>query len=152
MEQESRKLKLVVYNVPDTADDEDEFLKPIVKHVQPLLSKEFRIGETNWARIGYFSSHQRKPRPLLVSFDTLDGKHSFLKNAKALRQKGIRCDDDLTRLQQQEEKQLSEDFQVLKAKGHKPFFRGSHLKYHWADETYNCKLGQAQRAPAVIVA
>ena len=70
-----------------------------------------------------------------------------MKYAKTLRQGGIRCDDNLTRLQQQERQGLSEDFSALKAKGHKPFFRGSELKLYYADKMHTCTQSQAQKAP-----
>ena len=84
------------------------------------------------------------PRPVLVCFVSDKETHA-LKHAKTFRQAGIRCDDYLTRLQQQEGRVLSEDF---KAKGHTPFFRGSELKYFHADEMHLCKQSQAQKAPA----
>ena len=72
-------------------------------------------------------------------------KHIFLKHAKTLRQADIRCADYLTRLQQQERQDLSEDFKVLKAKGHTPFLRGSEVKYYHADKMHTCKQSQAQK-------
>ena len=41
--------------------------------------------------------------------------------SKQFRQAGLQFDDDLTRLQQKERRDLSDDFQALKSKGHKPF-------------------------------
>ena len=97
-------------------------------------------------RLGRYSS---KPRPLLVCFTSDKEKHAFLKHAKTLRQAGVRCDDHLTRLQQQERQVLSEDLHsALKAKGQAPFFRGSELKYFNADKMHTCKQSQAQKAPA----
>ena len=101
-------------------------------------------SKEEYARFGRPSS---KPRPLLVSFTSDQAKHVFLRHAKTFRQAGIRCDDYLTRLQQQERQALSEDFTALKAKGHKPFFRGSELKYHHADKMYTCRQSQAHKAP-----
>ena len=96
-------------------------------------------------RLGRPSS---RPRLLSVYFTSLEEKHALLKHAKTLRQAGIRCDDYLTRQQQQERQVLSEDFTALKAKGHKPFFRGSELKYYYAGKMHNCKQSQAQKAPS----
>ena len=154
VEQESRKLKLVVYNVPDVAELKSARgptvdLTPFEEHIRPHLSNDLDVSNTEWLCIGDFSESQSKPRPLLVAFKTNDEKHLFLKSAKALRQNGIRCDDYLTRMQQEERKQLTEDFQALKAKGRKPFFRGSCLKYHSADKIRSCTLGQAQKALAI---
>ena len=98
-------------------------------------------------RLGRPSAKCSKPRPIRVCFKTLDSKHEFLKLAKGLRSHGIRCDDDLTRLQQQEREQLSTDFNTLKSKGHKPFFRGSSLKFRHADKMHTCKRNGAKKAP-----
>ena len=58
-----------------------------------------------------------------------------MKHAKVLRQAGLKVDDDLTRLQQQERKSFGDDFAVLKAKGHNPFFRGSQLHVYTSEST-----------------
>jgi len=89
-------------------------------------------------------------RPLRLTFASISFKHEFLKTAKDLRAKGIRVDDDLTRAQQQERESLSDDFSGLKRKGHKPFFRGSELKYYFADKMHTCEKGKANRASSVV--
>ena len=62
---------------------------------------------------------------------------------KELRQTGIRVDDDITRLQQQQRQELDDDFKILKAKGYKPFFRGSQLKCRVNNKLRLCSKGQA---------
>ena len=94
-------------------------------------------------RLGRQSPDNSRPRPLRVKFGTLQGKHLFLKHAKVLRQAGFKVDDDLTRLQQQEHKSFGDDFAVLKAKGHNPFFRKSQLQFY-ADKM---QKGQSKRSP-----
>jgi len=42
---------------------------------------------------------------------------------------------------------MSADFDTLKSKGHKPFYRGSSLKFRHADKTRTCKRHGANRAP-----
>ena len=79
-------------------------------------------------------------------FDTKKDKHFFLKHAKHLREIGVRYDDDLTRLQQSERKDLSADFNILRTKGHKPFYIGSSLKFRHADKLYTCKRNGANTA------
>ena len=107
--------------------------------------------EPNWgwagSRLGRYSPQQTKHRPLRVTFDDHDQKHSFLKNAKLLRQTGVRFDDDLTKLQQKERQALSADFSTLKENGQIFFFRGSTLRYAHADKVYTCRSGQANKAP-----
>ena len=120
----------------DTADIAYDHLKHIVPRTL--------IVETNFSRFGKPSS---KPRPLLLSFSSVEEKHVFLKHAETLRQDGIRCDDYLTRQQQQERQVLIEDFSAFKANGHKPFFRGSELNDYHADKLRSCKQNQAQKVP-----
>ena len=81
-------------------------------------------------QLGRRSPDNSRPRPVRVKFGTLQGKHLFLNHAKVLRQAGFKVDDDLTQLQQQEQKSFGDDFAVLKAKGHNPFFRRSQLQFH----------------------
>ena len=84
--------------------------------------------------------------PVLVHFETMDDKHTFLKHAKQLKPAGVKWNDYLTRQQQKERQGLTTDFQTLQRQGFKPFFRGSQLKYRAADKTKNCRLGHAIKA------
>ena len=97
-------------------------------------------------RLGRRSPDNSRPRPLQVRFGTLQGKHLFLKHAKLLWQAGFKVDDDLTPLQQQERKSFGNDFVVLKAKGHNPFFRVSQLHFY-ADKMQTCRKGKASAIP-----
>ena len=83
----------------------------------------------------------------MCTFGSNNDKHAFLKHAKHLKEVGFRYDDDLTRLQQKERQDLSADFNTLKTKGHKPFYRGSSLKFRHADKTRTCRRNGASRAP-----
>ena len=52
----------------------------------------------------------------LAVYSEID-KHLFLKYVKELRQRGgVRCDDDLTKLQQKERQELSAEFETLRQK------------------------------------
>ena len=89
-------------------------------------------------------THRRRP-------ETEEMKHFFLKHAKHLREVGLRCDDDLTRLQQSERQDLSADFNIIRTKGHKPFHRGSSLKFRHADKMCTCKRNGANAASVAQV-
>ena len=65
-----------------------------VSQILPMNGK--RLGKPNI----------NKPRPMRISFSSQDAKHMFLKYSKDFRKVGIRLDDDLTRLQQQERSNL----------------------------------------------
>ena len=96
-------------------------------------------------RIGRFVADRNKPRPLRVLFNKPGQKHTILSHAKDLRQAGIRLDDDLTRVQQNERRGLDLDFQILKGKGYQPYFRGSLLKYYSGNKNHTCAKGKADR-------
>ena len=82
-----------------------------------------------------------------VMFKTMNDKHTFLEYAKHLKEVGLRYDDDLTRLQQKQRQDMCTDFDILKSNGHKPFYRGSSLKFRHADKTCTCKRDGANKAP-----
>ena len=102
-----------------------------------------------WAqsRLGTFRPDQKRPRPIRVHFKTLSDKHTFLKYAKHLKQVNLRYDDDLTRFQQKQRQDMAADFDTLKSKGHKPFYRGSSLKFRHVDKMRTCKRHGAIKAP-----
>ena len=106
-------------------------------------------------RLGQRHTSSSKARPLRLTFVSVSAKHKFLKakqelTAGGVEFNGIRVDDDLTRLQQQERQSLSDDFSSLKNKGHKPFFRGSELKYYFANKMHTCQKGKANMASSAV--
>ena len=103
-------------------------------------------------RLGKYCLDQKRPRPIRVIFDTKKDKHFFIKHAKHRKEVGLRYDDDLTRLQQSKRQDLSADFNILRTKGHKPFYRGSSLKFRHADKMCTCKRKGANTASVVLVA
>ena len=147
VERESNKLSLVLYGVPEELQDKPCVDESEIAHTNLtcIVPEVVSQGKEAYLRRGRSSS---KPRPLIVCFTSEEEKNLFLKHAKTFRQAGVRCDDYLTRLQQQERQVISEDFIALKVKGHKPFFRGSELEYHHADKMHTCRQSQAHKAPA----
>ncbi len=106
--------------------------------------------ENDWKchkRMGKFSPDSAKPRPVLIEFSLLEGKHKLLEHSKQLRTIGLRLDDWLTELQQKERGTLNDDLQTLKGKGYKPFFRGSMLMYRRNDKACVCQKGEAHTVP-----
>ena len=117
--------------------------------LEEMHSDDDNVKYAQTERIGRVSIGTKKARPIRITFHTMFSKHAyaFLAYAKDLRQAGIspRVDDDLTRLQQQQRQDLDGDFKILKAKGCKPFFRGSQLKCHVNNELRLCSKGQASK-------
>ena len=94
-----------------------------------------------------FLSNSEKPRPVLFMFSSLDDKHKLLKMSQKMRESGLRLDDWLTEVQQQERSSLNNDFQTLEGKEYKPFFRGSLLMYRSSEQACVCQKGKADTAP-----
>ena len=138
----SRRHNLILYNLSEDLNDP---LTEVWERVEEKYRHDLCIDGPP-ERLGTPSVDNSRPRPLRVKFGTLQGKHLFLKHAKVLRQAGFKVDDDLTRLQQQEQKSLGDDFAVLKTKGHTPFFRGSQLHFY-ADRMQTCRNGKASTIP-----
>ena len=67
--------------------------------------------------------------------------------SQKMRESGLRLDDWLTEVQQQERSSLNNDFQTLEGKEYKPFFRGSVLMYRSSKKACVCQKGKADTAP-----
>ncbi len=80
----------------------------------------------------------------------MEDKHKFLQLSKLLRQSGLRLDDWLTQRQQKGRDTLNDDFQALKGKGYKPFFRGSVLMYRRNNKACVCQKDKADTVPPVL--
>ena len=96
LDREHRQLNLVVYNVPDTADDlgVETFLSLLGKCMPDDPLYEGLVWEQS--RLGTFRPDQERPRPIRMHFKSMSDKHTFLKHAKHLKEVSLRYDDDLT--------------------------------------------------------
>ena len=145
LDRRSRQLNLIVYILPENKKDP---LADVWERIDNEHRREIQMSVDELPqRLGRRSSDNTKARPVRIKFDTLSGKHLFLKYAKTLRQAGFRVDDDLTRLQQKERESYGADFQTLKSKGYIPFFRGSQLQYFHANKMHHCKPGMIDSIP-----
>ena len=152
LDRETRKLNLVVYNVPEeTKEDREDQVETFCSLLDKCMPDGREVEGLGWEqeKIGTYCSAQKRPRPVRLIFATMSDKHVFLKHAKHLKEVGLRYDDDLTRLQQKQREDMSADFSTLKSKGHKPFYRGSSLKFRHAEKTHTCKRDKANRVPDV---
>ena len=79
-------------------------------------------------RLGKPQTNAKRPRPVLIRFDTVADKHAAYKKAKELRQRyNVSMDDDLTPLQQEARDRLKPLAAALRTEGCKTFWRGEHL-------------------------
>ena len=146
LDRKTREFNLVIYNMPDSAQEDDNGVKTLLSLADKCMPEYEFDHDAELTRIGAHRQDQKRPRPIRLRFGSLEDKHAFLKHAKALKEVGLRYDDDLTRLQQNQRSNLSADFNVLKPKGLKPFYRGSSLKFRHCNKTYSCKKDGAHNA------
>ncbi len=153
-ERQDRQCALVLYGLKELDVQPPKNLKVTDDPLTHLMIATVAGCETteenetkSHRRMGKFSPNSTKPRPVLIEFFSMEAKHTFLKMSKQLRQKGLRLDDWLTELQQKERGTLNADFQILKEKGYKPFFRGSILMYRRNDKACACQKDKAGTVP-----
>ncbi|DBA75378.1 TPA: hypothetical protein ACH3X1_010644 [Trebouxia sp. C0004] len=75
-------------------------------------------------------------------------KHTAFQASQRLRDLKIRLGEDLTPQQMKTPRGLSTDFQCLKARGYKPFFRGPTLRYRDGALIRKCAGGEANKVVA----
>ena len=111
----------VLYNVPENqANSPDQEFDKAMTHIRQYMHEDAVETKMQVTQSGNCALHV-KPRPMRLNFDLGGDKHLFLKHVRHLRQHGFRCDGDLTRLQQKQRHDLSEDFQKdrnLSLEGH----------------------------------
>ncbi len=112
LERENRKLNLVVYNVPDTADEDDHGTETLDSLLCKCMPDDPPYEGLVWgqSRLGTFRPDHERPRPIHIHFNSLSDKHAFLKHAKHLKEVNLRYDDDLTRFQQRQRQDMAADF------------------------------------------
>ncbi|DBA74977.1 TPA: hypothetical protein ACH3X1_010320 [Trebouxia sp. C0004] len=99
-------------------------------------------------RLGKWKQDQGKPRAVLVELLSVAAKHTVFQASKRLRAVKVRLDEDLTPQQMHTRRGLSTDFQWLKARGYKPFFRGITLRYRDGPLIRKCAGGGANKVMA----
>ncbi|DBA99905.1 TPA: hypothetical protein ACH3X1_013789 [Trebouxia sp. C0004] len=96
-------------------------------------------------RLGKWRQDQGKPRAVLVELLYVAAKHIAFQASKRLRDLKIRLDEDLTPQQMKTRRGLSTDFQCLKSRCYKPFFRGVTLRYRDGALIRKCARGRGQQ-------
>ena len=92
--------------------------------VKSLLGCE---GIVDVTRMGKFDGKAKNPRPVLIKFSSIAAKHSAFKRAKALREKKIRLDDQLTPAQREGRARKQAWATTLRQDGWTTFWRGDSL-------------------------
>ena len=127
----SKRNNLIVFGIPESPAH--SLPAKLACHMQGVLSQAAPATELTLVRsafrLGKWKQDRHKPRAVLVELLSVAAKHTAFQASSRLRASGIRLDEDLTPAQMKQRRGLSTDFQCLKARGYKPFFRGVVLKY-----------------------
>ena len=83
-----------------------------------------------------------------MELTSVAAKHTAFQASSRLRADRICLDEDLTPQQMQQRRGLYTDFQCLKARGYKPFFRGATLKYRDGPAVCKGARGEANKVVA----
>ena len=82
-----------------------------------------------------------RPRPIKITFPSVDAKHAALRRGKDLRAEGFNIDVDLTPAQQRERSLKQPRYTALKTQQLSNFWRGSRLMYRSQDGQVRKDLG-----------
>ena len=96
------------------------------------------VAVTEARRLGAPRATPARPRPFLIHFPSVAAKHAALKHCKALRQRKLFLDPDLTRQQQQIRVGLRPRYIAAKTEGKKPFWREERLYIRDGDRVTEC--------------
>ena len=146
----SKRNNLIVFGIPESSAH--SMPAKLACHMQGVLFQAAPATELTLVRsafrLGKWKQDQHKPRAVLVELLSVAAKHTAFQASSRLRASGIRLDEDLTPAQMKQRRGLSTDFQCLKARGYKPFFRGVVLKYRDGALIRKCDRGEANRVVA----
>ena len=92
-------LKELDVQPPRNLELKDDPLTQLLLDALPENANESGWSLNQLDRLGRFSPDNRKPRPVLIGFPSIEDKHKFLQLSKQLRQSGLRLDDWLTERQ-----------------------------------------------------
>ena len=146
----SKHNNLIVFGIPESSAH--SMPAKLACHMQGVLFQAAPATELTLVRsafrLGKWKQDRHKPRAVLVELLSVAAKHTAFQASSRLRASGIRLDEDLTPAQMKQRRGLSTDFQCLKARGYKPFFRGLVLKYRDGALIRKCDRGGANKVVA----
>lgn len=133
-ERAARRSNLVLHCVPNDVRDLAQYVQRLFQAALP--DNQIRAADVvDVIRLGFRpgvpSSSNARPRPVLVKFASVKVRDLVLKNKRLLSAPTVRTkvyvDPDLTPRQQKKKRALVGTFKVLKANGHRPFWRYEQL-------------------------
>ncbi|DBA71362.1 TPA: hypothetical protein ACH3X2_011171 [Trebouxia sp. C0005] len=146
----SKRNNLIVFGVPESAALQTP--AALTRHLQGLLFQTTTASGLTQVRsafrLGKWKQDQSKPRAVLVELLSVAAKHTAFQASSRLRADSIRLDEDLTPQQMKQRRNMSVDFQCLKARGYKPFFRGVKLRFRDGAVIRTCAKNEANKVVA----
>ncbi|DBA71861.1 TPA: hypothetical protein ACH3X2_010910 [Trebouxia sp. C0005] len=146
----SKRNNLIVFGVPESAALQTP--AALARHLQGLLFQTTTASGLTQVRsafrLGKWKQDQSKPRAVLVELLSVAAKHTAFQASSRLRADSIRLDEDLTPQQMKQRRNMSVDFQCLKARGYKPFFRGVKLRFRDGAVIRTCAKNEANKVVA----
>lgn len=92
--------------------DEEDVLREHIDDTLPGHDDDDEASHVkSCKRMRRFLPNSKKPTPVLFMFSSPDDKHKLLKMSQKMHERGLRLDDWLTEVQQQERSSLNNDFQ-----------------------------------------
>ena len=103
--------------------------------------------EPSWREVFRLGKERRgpdsRPRPILVKFHSMEAKHQLFSRSRALRDRQVYLDDDLTPAQQATRRSLAGEYQKLKMAKLRPFYRQDRLLYVHRGKVVQHQAGMA---------
>ncbi|KAA6419787.1 MAG: hypothetical protein FRX49_10320 [Trebouxia sp. A1-2] len=150
LERLHRHSNLIVFGVPESAALQTP--AALARHLQGLLFQTTTASGLTQVRsafrLGKWKQDQSKPRAVLVELLSVAAKHTAFQASSKLRADSIHLDEDLTPQQMKQRRSMSVDFQCLKARGYKPFFRGVKLRFRDGAVIRTCAKDEANKVVA----
>ncbi|DBA69291.1 TPA: hypothetical protein ACH3X2_004128 [Trebouxia sp. C0005] len=145
-----KRNNLIVFGVPESAALQTP--AALGRHLQGLLFLPTTASELSQVRsafrLGKPKQDQSKPCAVLVELLSVAAKHMAFQASSKLRAISIRLDKDLTPQQMKQRKNMSVDFQCLKARSYKPFFRRVKLRFRNGAVIRTCAKDEANKVVA----
>jgi hypothetical protein len=118
LERKSLSTNMVMFGLLESSGED------CASQVKSLIGSE---GIVDVTRMGKFDTKAKHPRPILIKFSSIAAKHAAFKKAKALREKKIRMDDQLTHGQREGRTRKQPWATTLRQEGWTTFWRGDTL-------------------------
>ena len=125
-------------------EEQDGLTAPVVL---ARACRDVGLPEPSWRKVFRLGRERRgpdsRPRPILVKFHSMEAKHQLFSRSRALRDRQVYLDDDLTPAQQATRRSMAGEYQKLKMAKLRPFYRQDRLLYVHRGKVVQHQAGMA---------